>query len=60
MILGRGYASCVVREGFLEEVALVLNQRRRERRHMLGRERWMQGPKAGAFLACSDLEGDRG
>lgn len=35
VILGQGYASSVIEEGFLEEVALALDQRRRERRHSL-------------------------
>lgn len=58
--LDSGSASSMVREGFLEEGALVLDQGRRERRHFLERAQWVQGTEAGASLACSNTEGGRG
>ena len=39
---------------------MTLDQKRREGRHILEREQWVQGPKAGAFLECNNVEGDRG
>lgn len=38
MTSGSGRANSMVREDFLEEVALELHQEKRERRHILGRE----------------------
>lgn len=55
-----GCASSRVREDFLEEVALELDQGKRDRRHILRRERPVQVSEAGAHLVCSDAEGDRG
>lgn len=55
MTAGRGYASSVVREDFLEEEALQLDQGRRERRHILGREWPGQVRKAGACPVCGDV-----
>lgn len=60
MTAGSSYASSMVREDFLEEVALQLDQGRRERRHIPGREWSGYVPKAGACPVCGDPEHGRG
>lgn len=60
MTSGSGCAGSMVREDFLEVVALELDEGRRERGPILGREWPVQVPEAGARLVCSDAEGGRG